>query len=81
MCAQLCLSVSSLEMIYRAKCTSKRAGVREGSKPWNISAVHHIAAGSFASLSALVRRGGKSLAVKKRAAKPKIRLGMCLEEI
>lgn len=65
MCAQLCLSVFHLEMIYRVKHTSKRAGDREGSKPWNISAVHHIATGSFALFSTLVRRAGKSLVVKK----------------
>ena len=69
MCAQLCLSISHLEMIYGVKRTSKRAGVREGSKLWSISAVHHIASGSFALLSALVWRAGKSLAVKKREIK------------
>lgn len=67
--AQLCLSVSHLEMIYRVKRTSKRAGVREGSKLWNISTVHHIVSGSFALLSALVRRARKSLAVKEREIK------------
>ena len=67
--AQLCLSISHLEMIYRAKCTSKRAGVREGSKLWNISAVHHTVSGSFALLSALVWRAGKNLVVKKREIK------------
>lgn len=69
MCVQLCQSICHLKMIYRVKHTSKRASVREGSKPWNISAVHHIVFGSFALLSAPVPRAGKSLALKKREIK------------
>lgn len=67
MWAQLWLS--HLEMIYGVKCTSKRAGVREGSKLLSISAVHPAVPGSFALLSALAWRAGKSLTVKKREIK------------
>lgn len=63
MWAQLCLS--HLDVIYGVKCTSKRAGVREGSELLSISAVHPAVSGSFALLSALAQRAGKNLTEKK----------------
>lgn len=69
MWAQLCLP--HLEMIYGVKCTSKRAGVWEGSKLLSISAVHPVVSGSSALLSALAQSAGKNLTVKKREIKLK----------
>lgn len=67
MWAQLCLS--HLEVIYGVKCTSKGAGVKEGSKLLSISAVHPVVSGSSALLSALAQRAEKNLIVKKREIK------------
>lgn len=64
MWAQLCLS--RLEVIYGVKCTSKGAGVREGSKLLSVSAVHPVVSGSFALLSALAQGAGKNLTEKER---------------